>query len=371
MKPKHNSYSAPFLGTEVTVQMDRPMGSTHPRHGFLYPVNYGFVPNTKAPDGEEIDAYVLGVFEPVDIFTGICIAIIKRENDDDDKLVVVPKDVFLTKEEIRTLTNFQEQFFKSIIVSRNQATATEYRNSLLVDLYDAINPYAADTKFYVELTESLKAKSVLDIGCGTGILAAELIEKDLNVIGIDPSKEMLDIAKARVPNGKGTWIQGTVKNIPQVSVDIAAMTGHVARVFLGDTEWKETLSSIHNALKTGGYLVFESRNPKFRPWESWNKEKSFHIIEDQKHGKVEIWHELKEEDDKLISFDTHYKVLSSGDTVVSQNKLIFRSKQEIEESLESIGFKVEYVYGDWDKTPVEEQSKELIFVAKKDLVENK
>ena len=283
MKSKLNDYSAPFLGTEVTVQMDRPMGSTHPKHGFLYPVNYGFVPNTKAPDGEEIDAYVLEVFEPVDVFTGICIAIIKRENDDDDKLVIVPKDVFLTKEEIRTLTSFQEQFFKSTIVTGNYAAVTEYKDSLLVDLYDIINPYAADTKFYVELIESLNAKSVLDIGCGTGTLAAELIDKDMSVIGIDPSKEMLDIARARVPNSKGTWIQGTTKNIPQVSIDIAVMTGHVAQVFLGDTEWNETLSSIYNALKTGGYLVFESRNPKFRPWESWNKEKSFHVIEDQKH----------------------------------------------------------------------------------------
>lgn len=143
MKPKHNSYSAPFLGTEVTVQMDRPMGSTHPKHGFLYPVNYGFVPNTKAPDGEEIDAYVLGVFEPVDEFRGICIAIIKREDDDDDKLVIVPKDIFLTKEEIRTLTNFQEQFFKS--------TITSLSNPL---------PYPAETPigFFERYLASLKPK---------------------------------------------------------------------------------------------------------------------------------------------------------------------------------------------------------------------
>lgn len=367
MKSKHNSYSAPFLGTEVTVHLDRPMGSRHPKYGFLYPVNYGFIPNTKAPDGEEIDAYVLGVSEPLNEFTGTCLAIIKREDDDDDKLVVVPKDVFLTKEEIRTLTEFQEQFFKSTIVSRDQATATEYKNSLLVDLYDIINPYAADTKFYVELIESLNAKSVLDIGCGTGILAAELIEKDISVIGIDPSKQMLDIAKARVPDGKGTWIQGTAKDIPQVSIDIAVMTGHVAQVFLDEAEWVETLFSVYNALKTGGYLVFESRNLNFRPWESWNKEKSFHSIEDQKHGKVEIWHELKEVADTLISFDTHYKVLSSGDTVVSQNKLIFRSKQQIEESLEGTGFEIEYIYGDWNKNPIGEESKELIFIAKKRL----
>ncbi len=366
MKSKYNDYSAPFLGTEVTVQMDRPMGSAHPKYGFLYPVNYGFVPDTKAPDGEEIDAYVLGVFEPLEEFTGICIAIIKRENDDDDKLVVVPKGTFLTKKEIRTLTDFQEQFFKSTIVTKARLKAVEYQDSLLVDLYDTINPYASDTKFYVELIELFKAKSVLDIGCGTGILAAELVKKGISVIGVDPSKDMLKVAKVRVPEGKSTWIEGTIKDIQQTIVDVVVMTGHVAQVFLDDGDWKETLFSAYKALRSGGYLVFESRNPEQRCWTSWNKEKSIRTIEHQKYGEIEMWHQLKEEDGTVISYDTHYKILPSGDEVISHNKLIFRSIEEIESSLKNVGFEIELIYGDWNKTPVTQDSKELIFIAKKD-----
>ena len=98
--------------------MDRPMGSKHPKHGFIYPVNYGFIPNTKAPDGEELDAYVLGIFEPKEEFTGICIAIIHRTNDDDDKLIVVPKNKQYSDEQIRALTEFQESFFKSEIIRK-------------------------------------------------------------------------------------------------------------------------------------------------------------------------------------------------------------------------------------------------------------
>ncbi len=96
--------------------MDRPMGSKHPKLHFLYPVNYGFIPNTKAPDGEELDAYVLGIFEPRAKFTGICIAIIHRINDSDDKLVVVPKGKSYSDEQIIALTEFQESFFKSEII---------------------------------------------------------------------------------------------------------------------------------------------------------------------------------------------------------------------------------------------------------------
>lgn len=59
------SNSIEFLNKKVTVKMDRPMGSKHPKHGFIYPVNYGYIPNTLSGDGEELDAYVLGVFEPL------------------------------------------------------------------------------------------------------------------------------------------------------------------------------------------------------------------------------------------------------------------------------------------------------------------
>ena len=81
-----------------------------------YKVNYGFLPNTIAPDGEEIDAYVLGITEPIETFEGVCIAIIHRINDDDDKLVVAPVGIDYSDEEIQALTEFQEKFFQSEII---------------------------------------------------------------------------------------------------------------------------------------------------------------------------------------------------------------------------------------------------------------
>lgn len=105
-----------FIGKIVTVTIDRALNSKHPKHGFIYKLNYGFVPNTKSPDGEELDAYVIGVNEPLTTFTGKCIAVVHRTNDDDDKLVVVPEGLEVIDDEIIKATNFQEQFFKSVII---------------------------------------------------------------------------------------------------------------------------------------------------------------------------------------------------------------------------------------------------------------
>ena len=108
--------STDYIGKFVNVVMDRPLGTKHPKHGFVYEVNYGYIPNTVSGDGEELDVYVLGEFMPLQEFTGRVIAIIHRTNDDDDKLVVVKDGKNYTDEQIRALTEFQEQWFESIIL---------------------------------------------------------------------------------------------------------------------------------------------------------------------------------------------------------------------------------------------------------------
>ncbi len=105
-----------FLGKKVVVKIDRQLGSKHPKYGFVYMLNYGFIPNTVSGDGEELDAYVLGEFAPVKNFKGHVIAIIHRTNDDDDKLVVAKEGVDYSNDAIRALTEFQERFFESIII---------------------------------------------------------------------------------------------------------------------------------------------------------------------------------------------------------------------------------------------------------------
>lgn len=107
-----------YLGQTVSVVMDRPLGSKHPKHGFIYPVNYGYIPNTISGDGEELDAYVLGVQEPINKFTGKCIAIIHRTDDNDDKLIIVPEGMDFSNEEIEKEVAFQEKWFHHIIIRK-------------------------------------------------------------------------------------------------------------------------------------------------------------------------------------------------------------------------------------------------------------
>lgn len=114
-KPIHPDATT-FLRKVVTAVIDRPLHSHHPKWGFVYPVNYGCLPGVPAPDGDELDVYVLNVNVPLRRFTGICVAVIHRLDDDDDKLVLLPPGQQLSDEDIRAQTAFQERFFNSVIL---------------------------------------------------------------------------------------------------------------------------------------------------------------------------------------------------------------------------------------------------------------
>ena len=105
-----------YLGKIVKVKIDRPLGSLHPKHNFLYPLNYGYIPNTISGDGEELDAYILGEFQPLNEFTGKVIAVVERLDEDDDKLVVVGENKNYTNEQIEALVEFQEQWKRHRII---------------------------------------------------------------------------------------------------------------------------------------------------------------------------------------------------------------------------------------------------------------
>mgnify|MGYP003301803237 CR=1 FL=1 len=108
--------SKEYINKIVKVKIDRQMGSKHPKHNYIYPVNYGYLPGTISGDGEELDCYILGVFEPISEFQGKCIAIIQRTNDNDDKLIIVPEDKDYSDEAIEALVEFQEKYFEHKLI---------------------------------------------------------------------------------------------------------------------------------------------------------------------------------------------------------------------------------------------------------------
>jgi len=105
-----------YLGKEAKVIIDRPIGAKHPKHDFVYEVNYGYIEGVIAPDGEELDAYVLGIIEPIKEYTGMCIAIAHRKDNDDDKLIIVPNGINIDDKEILKLISFQEKWFDTEII---------------------------------------------------------------------------------------------------------------------------------------------------------------------------------------------------------------------------------------------------------------
>lgn len=136
--------SKDFLNKIVTAKIDRPLGSKHsekyPKH--IYPLNYGYIPNTISGDGKELDCYILGVYEPITNFTGECIAIIHRINDNDDKLILAPEGKNFSDDAIIALTEFQERFFKIKIIRKNSINFNKNIPELSVtDLNKSLNFY--------------------------------------------------------------------------------------------------------------------------------------------------------------------------------------------------------------------------------------
>lgn len=118
MESKSLKLARQFLGKKVKVVIDRPLGSKHPKHRFIYEVNYGYIEDIKAPDGEELDAYFIGINKPLNKSEGIVKAIVHRLSDDDDKLVIIPENIEFSDEEIEKIIAFQEKWFEHIILRK-------------------------------------------------------------------------------------------------------------------------------------------------------------------------------------------------------------------------------------------------------------
>lgn len=239
-----------------------------------------------------------------------------------------------------------------------------YMDPRLVELYDIENTRGADTDFYLRLAKDLDVRTILDLGCGTGLLTCELAVDGRRVIGVDPAAAMLAVARRQPGADRVSWIEGDSSSLGRPEADLVVMTGNVAQVFLDDDEWAATLSDIHDVLRPGGHLAFESRNPDDRPWERWNHDATFERI-DSPNGPMECWLELLSVGDGRVRFQAHNVFTATGEDVVAGSELRFRSLTELTASLVHSGFTVEHVYGGWDHTHFVNTSRVMVFVARR------
>ena len=136
----------------------------------------------------------------------------------------------------------------------------------LAAMYDPLDPDRSDLDVYAAIADELGARRVLDIGCGTGTFALLLAGKGLEVTGVDPAKASLDVARAKPGAERVRWIHGDATSLPPLDLDLATMTGNVAQAIVDEAVWSSTLRAVHDALRPGGYLVFETRDPAYEAW---------------------------------------------------------------------------------------------------------
>lgn len=228
----------------------------------------------------------------------------------------------------------------------------------LAAIYDALDPDRSDLDVYDALVDELGATSVLDVGCGTGSFACMLAKRGLDVVGVDPAAASLDVAASKPHAERVRWIHGDATDLPPMAVDLATMTGNVAQVFLGDDEWTSTLLGIREALRPGGRLVFETRDPARRAWLGWNRGDTLRRTDIPGVGTVTTWYELIDVSEPLVTFRSTNIFESDGAVLTSDSTLRFRTRDEVERSLDDAGYELVEVRGAPDRP-----GKEFVFVA--------
>jgi SAM-dependent methyltransferase len=213
----------------------------------------------------------------------------------------------------------------------------------LAAIYDALDPDRKDLDFYVDLIDEFGARTVLDIGCGTGAFACLLSECGVDVIGVDPAGASLEVARRKAGADRVRWIHDDATHLPMVMADVATMTGNVAQVFLTDDELGAALRSIGSAIQPEGRVIFEVRDPQREAWLSWNRESSRHRAEIAGVGVVESWVDLVNVALPLVSFRWTYQFENPGDVITSDSTLRFRSRHEVERCIADSGLVVDEV----------------------------
>ncbi|HWE68183.1 MAG TPA: class I SAM-dependent methyltransferase [Acidimicrobiales bacterium] len=233
-----------------------------------------------------------------------------------------------------------------------------FEEQRLAEVYDPLHPDRGDLDLYLALAAEFNARSALDIGCGTGTLACLLAQRGLDVTAVDPAAASLEVARTKSRAEQVEWIHGDVASLPPLQVDLVIMSGNVAQVFLTDDEWTATLMAVGSALRPGGHLVFECRDPAREVWREWSRRATCRQVELPEIGALETWVDLVDVDPPFVSFRWTFIFGFDGAVLTSDSTLRFREQGEITDSLGDVGFVVEAVLDAPDRP-----GQEFVFVA--------
>lgn len=239
----------------------------------------------------------------------------------------------------------------------------EFRDPRLVLVYDVECPWSRDDDFFRSVLADEPAADVLDLGCGTGRLTLAMAAAGYAVTGVDPARPSLDAARRKPGAGDVTWIEGSTAVLPAGAYDAALMTSHVAQFFVGDAEWAAALADLRRALRPGGRLIFDTRDPRARGWEVWNPADSRRENTLPDGTTVTSWSEVVSVTDGAVSIVHRYR-FSDGDRREATLTLRFRTEEEVRASLAAAGFTMEHLWGGWTRDPIGHPDGELLVVAR-------
>ncbi len=215
-----------------------------------------------------------------------------------------------------------------------------FEHPRLVAVYDSLEGNRGDLDAYIGILDELGASVVLDVGCGTGTFALRLAQRGLTVIGVDPARESLRYARSKPRAEKVTWIDGDATTLPPLQVDAATMTGNVAQAIVDEAGWRNTLTGIHDALRPGGHLIFETRDPDDRAWRNWTTAQTHRMANVAGVGIVEAWGEVTDVRGPLVTFVSTRVFATDGAVLTSTSTLRFRNLEQVTTSLTETGFAV-------------------------------
>ncbi|MGW4460767.1 class I SAM-dependent methyltransferase [Micromonospora sp. NPDC004704] len=230
----------------------------------------------------------------------------------------------------------------------------------LARIYDPLDPDRGDLEAYATMVREFGARRVLDIGCGTGTFACLLARRGVDVTAVDPAAASLEVARTKVGADRVRWVHGYATDLPPLQVDLATMTANVAQVFLTDDDWGSTLLAAYAALRPGGRLVFETRDPTAKAWLEWNRDRSHQETIIAGVGAVETWVDVVDVSGDLVSFRWTFVFTSDGATLTSDSTLRFRHRDQVTASLTAAGFLV----GEVRQAP-DRPGREMVFVAQR------
>lgn len=235
-----------------------------------------------------------------------------------------------------------------------------FENPRLAAIYDPLDPDRSDLEVYASIVAELGARSVLDVGCGTGTFALMLADRGIDVVGVDPAPASLAVARAK-PGADGVrWIDGDATALPPLRVDAATMTGNAAQAVVARDDWIATLDAVRAALRPGGTFVFETRDPAYEAWREWTRERSFTTTEIPEVGTVETWVELIDVSLPLVHFRGTSVFATDGTVLTSDSTLRFRTRDEVEADLVGRGFAIDDVRDAPDRP-----GREFVFFARR------